>query len=410
LSAAAPVRPRLRRALRRLALACASVALGLLLLEGSLRFLLFSDSALAQRIGAPLRMASHYASLYSGRDFWKLEARFKRALPPDPRRPAYDERFGWLKPEIDPVTLRHADEARLGARRPVLLYGDSFAACMTPADECWQALMERSDLGAGHALLNYGVVGYGLDQMYLLLRATLDLYAERDPVVVIGILVDDDLDRCYLALRDLPKPWFTLDDGGELVLHPPLARTPLAHVALDPPGVTSYVWRALVTQSGLVKPWDVPAWTGEGDHVAVKQALATALFGALERELEARGIERFYLLFHSRRSATAPRPYLWQEPFLYAELERRALPFVSSKRALIEHVRRTKTSLTDLFIQDETGPNHYDAEGNAVVFETLRAGLERRFEPYAFLEGVPGASSRVAPAVREAAGAGSTDG
>jgi hypothetical protein len=404
------VRPRLRRALRRLALACASVALGLLLLEGSLRFLLFSDSALALRIGAPLRVASHYASLHSGRDFWKLEARFKRAQPPDPRRPAYDERFGWLKPEIDPVTLRHADAAGLGERRPVLLYGDSFAACMTPADACWQALLERSDLGARHALLNYGVVGYGLDQMYLLLRATLDLYAERDPVVVIGILVDDDLDRCYLALRDLPKPWFTLDDGGALELHPPLARTPLEHVALDPPGVTSYVWRALVTQSGLVKPWDVPAWIGEGDHVAVKQALAAALFGALEQELETRGIERFYLLFHSRRSATAPRPYLWQEPFLYAELERRALPFVSSKRALIEHVRRTGTSLTDLFIQDETGPNHYDAEGNAVVFETLRAGLERRFEPYAFLEGVPGASMRVAPAVREAAGAGGTDG
>jgi hypothetical protein len=406
-------RPRLRRALKLAGLACLSVALGLLLLEGTLRFLLFSDSGLARRVGAPLRAPWYYASVFSGRDYWKLEARFRSVEPPDPRQPPPDPRFGWLKPEIDPATLRHADEARLAGRRPVLLYGDSFAACMTSADDCWQGLMERSDLGARFALLNYGVVGYGFDQVYLLLRATLDLYADLEPVVVIGILVDDDLDRCYLRLRDLPKPWFTLDGGadapGGLALHAPTAATALEHVALDPPDVTSYAWRAFLTQSGLVKAWDVPAWTGEGDHAAVKRALASALFGAIEQELTARGLERFYLLFHSRKSATAPIPFLWQEPFLYAELERRELPFVSSKRALIESVRRTGTSLTDLFITDRTGPNHYDADGNAVVFEVLRAGLSGRFEPYVFLEGLPGASTRVPPAMRAAAG-GDADG
>jgi hypothetical protein len=392
-------RPRLRRALRLAGLACLSVALGLLLLEGTLRFLLFSDSGVARRIGAPLRAPWYYASVFSGRDYWKLEARFRSAEPPDPRQPPHDPRFGWLKPEIDPATLRHADEARLAGRRPVLLYGDSFAACMTSAEDCWQGVMERSDLRERHALLNYGVVGYGLDQVYLLLSATLDLYAELEPVVVIGILVDDDLDRCYLALRDIPKPWFTLDASGGLEVHAPLARTRRDHVALDPPAITSYAWRALVTQSGLVKAWDVPDWTGEGDHVAVKKALASALLDGIERELGRRGLERFYLLFHSRKSA-APRPFLWQEPFLYAELERRGLPFTSSKRALIESTR-AGTPLDDLFIHDASGPNHYDAEGNAVVFASLRAGLEGRFEPYVFLEGVPGATRSLVPFLRD---------
>jgi len=391
--------PRTKRALRIAFLLGLSLLAAGLLFEGVLRFLLFSDTGLAQRAGERFRRAALYASERSGRDFWKLEAEFTRGKPPDPHTPAFDARFGWLKPEIDPTTLRHADEAALGARRPVLLYGDSYAACMLESGDCWQQLLEHSDLGARYALLNYGVSGYGLDQVYLLLRATHGLYAERQPVVVIGILVDDDLDRCYLRLREMPRPYFTLAGEG-LEAHAPEGTTRREHVALDPPSITSYAWRFFLTQSRLVKPWNVPAWIGEGDHVAVKQELTTRLLTAIEGELA--GVPHFYLLFHSKKSAATPRPYLWQEPLLYDEFRERKLSFVSSKRALIDDLRSTKTPLADYFNKQGWGINHYDARGNAVVFAALRAGLEGRFEPYEYLSGVKGASATLPRKIRDA--------
>ena len=246
--------PRTKRALRIAFLAGLSLLAAGLLFEGVLRFLLFSDASLALRVGARFRRSELYASERSGRDYWKLEALFARGKPPDPHTPPFDARFGWLKAEIDPVTLRHADEAALGARRPVLLYGDSYAACMLEEGDCWQQLLEHSELGAGFALLNYGVPGYGLDQAYLLLRATHALYAERAPVVVIGILVDDDLDRCYLHLRDMPRPYFSLA-GAELELHPPEGATRFEHVERDPPAITSYAWRLFLTSRPSSGGW-----------------------------------------------------------------------------------------------------------------------------------------------------------
>jgi len=391
--------PRTKRALRFASLLVGSLLAAALLFEGLLRFLLFSDASLAQRAGARFRRAELYSSERSGRDYWKLDALFARNRPPDPRTPPFDARFGWLKPEIDPATLRHADEAALGARRPVLLYGDSYAACMLESGDCWQQLLEHSELGAQYALLNYGVVGYGLDQTYLLLRATHALYAERQPIVVIGILVDDDLDRCYLHLRDLPRPYFTLAGTG-LELHAPEGATRSESVERDPPAITSYAWRLFLTQSGLVKPWNVPAWIGEGEHVEVKQELATHLLTAIEDELA--GVPHFYFLFHSKKSAATPRPFLWQEPLLYDEFQRRGLPFVSAKRALIDDLLATKTPLSEYFNKQGWGLNHYDARGNAVVFTALRAGLEGQFEPYEYLRGVKGASATIPRKIRDA--------
>ena len=112
----------------------------------------------------------------------------------------------------------------------MLLFGDSFCECATPPEECWQGLLERSPLGPRFALVNYGTGGYGLDQVLLLARRVLDRWRGRDPLVVVGILVDDDLDRDALALRNFPKPRFRLADG---VPQQGPAMTPLPALAVE---------------------------------------------------------------------------------------------------------------------------------------------------------------------------------
>jgi hypothetical protein len=366
-----------RRGFPRLALRLALVALAaLLLLEGTLRFLLFSRAGWVAELGAPLRQAHLYSTRWSGREYWKLRALFAGEVSERPS-PYFDARFGWLKQGIDPVTLRHQDEARLGARRPVLLYGDSFAACAVPSEDCWEGLLERSPLSAEYCLLNYGVGGYGLDQMWLLMKATLPLYLERDPIVVLGILVDDDLDRPYLALRNHPKPWFTAPEGDGLAFHPIEQETALDHVRANPVGIRSYLWRWCLIGSGLVARERAPSWTGERDHVEVKQRITSGLLAAIEAELTAAGgVPFFVLVFHGREALRAEPPYSWQEPCLVGELERRGIRFALARPYLRADAERTGTPLRDYFINEGPGFNHYQAWGNSAVFEALRAGLQ----------------------------------
>ncbi len=371
-----------RRFLRtglRLALA---LVLALVLLEAALRFLLFSDIQAVRDFAAPLRDESLYTATEAGRESWKVRALLDG---PDARaHPFFDARVGWSKEELDRETFRHADEALLAGRRPVLLYGDSYAACTVRRDYCWQGLLERSELGKELCLLNYGVGGYGLDQCALLLENSIDLYAHLDPIVVVGILVDDDLDRSYLPLRGYPKPWFELQ-GSELVLHAPESAGPREYVALHPPGIWSYAARWLFFGRGVFGPERRLAWCGEANHVEVKRALNSRLIGDIQDELESRGLDYFFILFHARGSARSAGPFSWQEPFLYAELEARAIPFVSSKRFLLEHARAKGWPLENYFIAKGAGKNHYTVASYALVFEALRAGLEGRFAPYEYL-------------------------
>jgi hypothetical protein len=370
--------PRMPKLLRGAAVALGSLALACLVLEGALRFVLFSDFARAH-FGWKLRQAGLYAPVESGRELWKLRARLAGPAAARPH-PVFDARVGWLSDAIDPRTLAHRDEPELAGRTPVLLFGDSYAQCVGPPEECWQGLLDRSPLGATHALLNYGVSGYGLDQIHLLMQLVLERRFEREPVVVVGILVDDDLDRSYLRLRSWPKPTFAVEDGA-LVLRPLEHADARAYLRDDPLEVRSYLWRLCVRQAGIVPKRTVLAWADEEDHVAVKRELAVRLVRAIEQDLDARGLEHFFVLYHGLRALSAPETYGWQEPLLLGELRALGIPFVSSRRYLRADEARTGSTHASHYLVSGPGVNHYTAASNEVVFQGLLDGLAGRFEP-----------------------------
>ena len=147
--------------------------------------------------------------------------------------------------------------------------------------------------------------------------------------------------------------------------------------------------------AGVIFRHDASRWHDTGRHPE-----CIARIEAIEGELA--GVPHFYLLFHSKKSAGTLRPFLWQEPLLYAEFRERKLSFVSSKRALIDDLLATKSPLADYFNKQGWGINHYNGRGNAAVFAALRAGLEGRYEPYEYLRGVKGASATIPRKIREA--------
>jgi len=368
------------RALRRLAARLLlALLVGAVFFEVSLRVLLTSpwtrDSVLAREVGSPARFAFGHEDLY-----WRFVDRLRTPEAPQYEPPA-DELLGWTWPDVRPGTYAHAELAALGARRPVLLFGDSFSACLTPRDDCFQGLMERSSLGGRCQLLNYGACGYGFDQTVLLAREVAERYGELDPVLVIGLLVDDDLSRMRLSLREYPKPRLRLVNGRLEVTGLPVPSR--AEYRVDPaPLPMSWAW-VWLRQALREDPLDDPASPERRELEDLTRALMVELVG----DLRARGLEHCFLLFHVAATSRPGVPDDWRTRLVRDVLEDLGAPWYDVRTELRRRVTQEGAQLEDFYIpRDQPGGGHYGPAGNAVAFEVLRHGLR----DVAGLQGEPG--------------------
>jgi hypothetical protein len=347
--------PRRSRPLCRLALAA---LVGAVLLEVGLRALVFTWPQETLRD----------AALYSPRWSDARHALAWRFADPAARReiPRH-ARLGWSHSRFDAATLAHEQEALVGGRRPVLLFGDSFAACVTARRDCWGGLLERSDLSPRYRLLNYGVPAYGFDQTYLLMQEVLPRWADRDPLVIISLLVDADLDRAALRYFQWPKPRLEVDAQGSLVPGPDVPASEEEWVEAHGLGVTSYAWSWLSGAAGLRSSEDGPG------HAARVERLTPALLEGMKAQLEGLGLDYVVLVFHGMKHLREPEHQARWEPLLLGELERLGMPYERSKGDLLEG----GADVEELFVTQGPSRRHYTPAGNQVVFAALRRALER---------------------------------
>lgn len=365
-----------RRWKKRLLASAIGLVGGFLVLELALRCILFADLPLVRDVGYRLRHARCYCNFQDDEDYWKLAHRFGelRPIPAD----MYQAELGWISDSIEQGTLRHRGDAQLRGRRPILFYGDSFARCMTTRDECFEGLLERSDLAGKYALLNYGVAGYGLDQIQILIARTIDRYAPLDPIVVVGIFVDDDLDRVSARIRNWPKPSYTLRAGQ---LTPPSPTTPSLDefLADHPIEIQSYAWRWILHARFWPTSW-VDCITDDAEQRAFKQTVSRHILEEIERSLASRKLEHFYLVFQGETRTADDRAADWRDELVLDFLRRTHAPFVSSARYLRDGARSGGFSTAEYFGREGPVMDHYLPRANAVVFEALRDGIEQRFE------------------------------
>lgn len=369
-----------RRRGRRLALGALAVLLTLLACEGGLRLLLFGPPPF-DALGAGLRKPRRFADPDAEELYWTLACTWN-PLPVHAQRPTEgDPLLGWRDARFAAGTYAHRDEARVGARRPVLLYGDSFAACHGQLERCWDVQLEEDPLARELALLDYGVSGYGFDQISLLVEQSLPQWLARRPLVLIGVLVDDDLNRTGQRLRHQPKPWFTLEpgaDGPTLLYHPPAAETVKAFLALNPPRSRSWLARGLLSSRLVPEPWR-RSLLGLDEHQARTAALSRALIARLHAFLAEREVEHAFVLFHGRASIHRDS-YGWEEPLLLEELTRLRIPWVSTRTAFREDMTATGRTLIDYFALEGRSRPHYGPTGMQVAFRTIRRALVGEFE------------------------------
>jgi hypothetical protein len=352
--------------------------LSFLAAEIGLRILLFSDTPALERLAHGLRQPGYYADMHRDDVFWKLARIW---TPSGERRPfkPLSPGTGWTGPRIDPVTLTMADEDKLGERRPVLLYGDSFAECVTPPEATWQGLLEQLPEGRTHALVNFGTSGFGTDQSLTMLESTIGRYAGRNPLVIFSILLDEDPDRVLLHFRGMPKPRYELV-GGELVFRPLEETDANTWWENHPPGVASYVWRLFRGSHGpLPLSWQKQLAPDAGDAQVI--ALNRALITRMHRRLEALKIEHCVLAFHGRMLLENPLPHLWREQFVRKICGELGLPFLSSRPYLLCAVGWKRELLgRSLFVTQGGDEGHYNGSANCAVLEAIRQALHGRYE------------------------------
>ncbi len=270
---------------QRVALAAVSLAVSLALAEIAYRVLLASGTAMGQR----LRKPTLYADPLSEDLFWLLRHRWYgdrgRFKPPSHPHPL----LGWHAAHIG-TDYSHREEEKIGTRRPVLLYGDSFAQGMAGVERFQKILNRDPDFARGHYLLNYGVGGYGLDQTYLLFKNSIDRFA--DPFVVFSFLTMD-LDRSVLSVRVGQKPYFEVT-GGKLELRGvPVESRPEDFFGARPPRVGSYLLRRLGRLPLVTR---MRGERGQEKKMRVNGAILDAAIA----ELGARGLDYTILVFHTR--------------------------------------------------------------------------------------------------------------
>lgn len=347
------------------------------LLEIGIRFLVLGDSALARRLGESLRRAEYFADSNVDDDYWKLQYLF---LPADKKGPVgnADPECGWTVGYIRPGTYEHARAADVRGRRPVLLYGDSYAACATGPELCFQGILERSDLADRYCLVNYGVGGYGLDQVFLLLRKTIDHWKDQDPIVVISFLVDNDFDRDILTFRCWPKPRFTIE-GERLVASGPVVTDPDRYLAENPPSIRSYLLRYLTYRPGMLpSSWQLYLRRGSLRNEE-KVALARKILAGIHEELAARGIEHFFLAFHGQAGVARAEGVRWAEDLVESSAQELGVGLVTTRPYFLAAAHGSIEQANRYFGGSPKLFGHYNPMGNLIAFEALRAGLERRF-------------------------------
>ncbi|MBK7645158.1 MAG: SGNH/GDSL hydrolase family protein [Planctomycetes bacterium] len=361
-----------RRRRRLIALALGSV-LALLAAELGLRWLVLSDSPLAARLGSRVRHAEYLASP-DDEDFWKLECHFVHSVAITASLP--DELTGWRTGRIEPDTREHIDAPLLGDRTPVLLYGDSFAEGAIPGDGKFEGMLELSPLHAQYALLNYGVGGFGADQVLLMARDTLPRWQSRRPVAIVALLVDDDLDRTILGFRSGPKPRFRVE-RGVLVDPGPVEINVPRYMQQHPIRIVSYLYRLLVRAPGLLPRGLQAVLQGDGSRLkAEKLELSEAILRATCRELRAHSSRCAILITRCEASVSAPQSKAWQEQVIRRVAGEEGVPVLDSRDVLLEAARGSPKRLRNFYVHGGPALGHWNQLGNLVVFQSMRAFLE----------------------------------
>jgi len=318
-------------------------------LEINIRLSIFQNKGLREW---QFRKSELYSNYLSDDDFWKLQSwigpEFK---PPESPHPL----LGWVG-KFDRETYLHQDTANVENRTPVLLFGDSYAACST--EKCFQDILNQSaSFNKEYYLLNYGVGGYGLDQIELLCQAGVSNY--QNPVIVFSFMTLD-LDRSILSSRGGEKPVYSLVDGS-------LQLRKVAYDSFDsflennPLQIKSYAWN-LITHSSVWPKKFSQFLTGEKKKTQTKIELNSAILEKVVADLNKRKHAYLFLVFQPdwpEMDIHIEGPDNWRDTMVKQFLQEKEIPHILTKELILKDSKETGQPVPSYFIKGDGHPTSY---------------------------------------------------
>ena len=310
-----------------------------------------------------LRDPSLYADPLSDDDYHKLKFRWQTFGYYINPIGSIDLTLGWAprKTQENPLGITsktpYEKEFKEGT---ILFFGDSFVQGMGAIEE--RIPQQLDMLLPDRRVLNYGVGGYGVDQILLRFRETHPSF--RNPIIVLGIFMMD-LDRSILSVRTSQKPYFVLENE-ELVLRGlPINPDPEAFLAAHPPSINSYLVAFLTRRARL----------GADDHTELsymreeKKLINRHLLKAIVEEAKQHQQPLFLVVFYIKQDLKKTG---WREIYLREEIKQLGVPYLDSKPPILEAAKTQDLPLNAFF--RNTDP-HLNGLGNRVVAEALAKRL-----------------------------------
>lgn len=310
-----------------------------------------------------LRKPSLFADYFSEDDYWKLYYLFDSKFKP-PQQPHPD--LGWVG-DFSRDSYIHNQIEHIGDRRPVLLYGDSFARCVKIA-LCFQDLLNSDQtFSKEHYLLNYGVGGYGVDQIFLLFQKSVHHY--DDPFVVISLMTLD-LDRSILSVRTGQKPYFLIEDSKLELKGIPITPNPDIFFATNPPQIKSYLYRRII-HSNLLPKQIASFLRRDNDYISKKIQVNEKIILEIVKELRTNNIDYVFLIFHPNWSgvSTLDDETGWRDSFLKQLLHENNIPYIWSKDLFKQDSRDGKYSYDDYI---NPGIGHPTTHFNRLIADEIK--------------------------------------
>jgi lysophospholipase L1-like esterase len=264
----------------------------------------------------------------------------------------------------------------------VAVLGDSFAwGYGVEQDDNFAAVLEERLNEAGYPVevLNFGLTGYGTDQDYL---AYLELARAYDPdIVILAFYENDVLEVANYRMYGYPKPFFELDQNGELVLtnvpvpEPPdwLGTREFGPSALGGAGTLKNRVYSNVASIHLVRfvlgKWRLAtqskdAYSQNGDAWPRVQAL----IAALNEEVTTDGARLVVLLVPTQWEILRVQPWAFELDDLvtFLETEHPDVMVVDPRYALRHPDNGTPTEM-----YFEFNGSHWTAAGHALIADLL---------------------------------------
>jgi len=316
----------------------------LVLLEFLFRFALFSKSPGFQKYRNP----GLYTDYFSEDDYWKLYYKFDGKYKP-PKNPHH--LLGWVG-SFSREDYSHNETNLLKGRRPILLYGDSYAQCSEGKVICFQYLLNNDNtLNKENYLLNYGVGGYGLDQIFILFNNTINMF--KKPFVVFSFMVLD-LDRSILSVRIGQKPFFIIDNNKSKLSETKIFKNPDDYYRNNPPQIKSYIYRKILY--GDLLPLKIKSFLKkEKYYIADKIAINKKIFYETLKVLSENNTDFVFLVFHAHWPGVSSLDKLdWRDDFLINYFKEHNLPYIWSRDIIKNDKGLTKKDYAQ-YIDPNTG-------------------------------------------------------